>query len=101
MAPGCANMVRDVCNRTWRTLRAIPDASGVGSGLNVVGRKVGGVSWLMSMLANDIHTAVSWRCAAKQTSSSNGPGGRDITETSDGSAVMALNKSLSACNDSD
>lgn len=53
-------------------------------------------SCVVSMVAKLSQTAVVWRCAAAQTSSSTGPGGSERRVLSDGSEVMALIRSLTA-----
>lgn len=98
ITPGCANALREVCNSTCNTLNAISDASALGSGLNVVAISDGGFSWMISIVASDNHTAVSCRCAAKHTNSKSGPAGSDTSVRSEGSAVIALNRSLNAYN---
>ena len=78
------------------TFSATSAASELGSGLNVVGISEGGLSCTRSIVVSESQTAVSCFCAAKHTSSSNGGAGREMSVTSDGSAVIALKRSLSA-----
>ena len=96
ITPGWEKALKVVWSSTVRTLKATSDASAVGSDLNVVGTRVGGLSCTTNIDARDSQTAVKCRCEAIQTNSSNGPAGRVINVTSDGSAVIALNRSLSA-----
>lgn len=56
----------------------------------------GGSSCMMSMFASASQTAVSWRWAARHTSSSKGAGGNESTVASAESAVIDLKRSLSA-----
>ena len=51
---------------------------------------------MMSIFASASQTAVSWRCAARHTSCSSGPGGSEMSVASGESAVIDLNRSLSA-----
>ena len=78
-------------------MSTISCASDVGTDLNVVGNSDGGSSWIISICANVNQTAVNWRCDARQTISSSGPGCSERIVTSVGRHVIAFSSSLTAC----
>ena len=62
----------------------------------MIREKTGGLSCAKRMAARESHAAVSWRCAARHTSSKRGPAGSEMRLASAGREVIDLSKSLNA-----
>lgn len=97
MAPSILKLPNPDWSRTGSNLSTYIWASWVGP-VFVVREKTGGLSCAKRIPAKESHAAVSWRCAARHTSSKRGPAGSEIRVASGGREVIDLNKSLNAYN---
>ena len=95
MAPSMLKLPNPHWSRTGSNLSTYICASCVGS-LFVIREKTGGLSCAKRIAARESHAAVSWRCAARHTSSKRGPAGSEIRVASEGREVIDLNRSLNA-----
>ena len=95
MAPSMLKLPNPDWSRTGSNLSTYICASRVGP-LFVFREKTGGLSCAKRIAARESHAAVSWRCAARHTSSKRGPAGSEIRVASEGREVIDLNKSLNA-----
>ena len=96
MPPSIPNVSNVACNSTPTTSRTTVSTSCDGTARSDTVYGAGGSSCIMSIFASASQTPVRWRCAARHTSSSSGPGGNDMSVASAASAVIDLNRSLSA-----
>ena len=95
IAPSILKVPNPHWSRTGSNLSTYISASCVGP-LLAFKEKTGGLSCAKRIAARESHAAVSWRCAARHTSSKSGPAGSEIRVISEGRAVIDLNKSLNA-----
>ena len=95
IAPSMLSVPNPHWSKTGSNLSTYICASRVGP-LLAFKEKTGGLSCAKRIAARESHAAVSWRCAAKHTSSKSGPAGNDIRVISVGREVIDLNKSLNA-----
>jgi hypothetical protein len=96
MPPSMPNVSNVVCSSTPTTSRTTVSTSCDGTARRDTVNNAGGSSCIMSIFASASQTPVSWRCAARHTSSSSGPGGSEMSVASAASAVIDLKRSLSA-----